>query len=53
MAIWKPNDAAAFEAEAQKFIDQANAHEVLPGLMANGPLNVKDNMADYGGITLA
>ena len=50
---WTADDAAAFEAEAQKLVDQANAFEVLPGLMANGPLNVKENMADYGGITLA
>lgn len=50
---WTPDDAAAFEAEAQKLVDQANAYEVLPGLMANGPLNVKENLADYGGITLA
>ena len=50
---WTPDDAAAFEAEAQKLVDQANAFEVLPGLMGNGPLNVKENMADYGGITLA
>lgn len=50
---WTADDAAAFEAEAQKLVDQANAYEVLPGLMANGPLNVKENMADYGGITLS
>lgn len=50
---WTPDDAAAFEAEAQKLVDQANAYEVLPGLMANGALNVKENMADYGGIALA
>ncbi|GAA2853072.1 endothelin-converting enzyme [Aminobacter aminovorans] len=50
---WAPSDAKAFEAEAQKLIDQANAFEVLPGLHANGPLNVRENMADVGGITLA
>lgn len=50
---WTPEDALAFEAEAQKLIDQANAFEVLPGLNANGVLNVRENMADVGGITLA
>lgn len=50
---WTPQDAAAFDREAQKLIDQANAFEVLPGLRANGPLNVKENMADVGGINLA
>jgi putative endopeptidase len=50
---WTQADAMAFEAEAQKLIDQANTFEVLPGLTANGELNVRENMADVGGITLA
>ncbi|MBN9010294.1 MAG: M13 family metallopeptidase [Rhizobiales bacterium] len=50
---WTPEDAKAFEKEAQKLIDQANGFEVLPGLKANGPLNVKENMADVGGINFA
>lgn len=50
---WTPADAAAFEAEAQKLIDQANAFEVLPGLAGNGALEVTENMADVGGVTLA
>jgi len=50
---WTDSDAKAFDAEAQKLIDQANAFEVLPGLNANGELNVRENMADVGGITLA
>ncbi|GAB5374374.1 MAG: M13 family metallopeptidase [Acuticoccus sp.] len=50
---WTPQDAAAFDAEAQKLIDQANAFLVLPDLHANGPLNIRENMADLGGITLA
>lgn len=50
---WTEKDAKAFDAEAQKLVDQANGFEVLPGLMGNGPLEVKENMADYGGITLA
>lgn len=50
---WTPSDATAFEIEAQKLIDQANKFEVLPGLHANGPLNVRENMADVGGITFA
>jgi putative endopeptidase len=50
---WTPADAAAFTMEAQKLIDQANAYEVLPGLKANGPIEVGENMADVGGLTLA
>ena len=50
---WTAEDAAAFDVQAQKLIAQANSFEVLPGLMGNGPLEVKENMADLGGITLA
>jgi predicted metalloendopeptidase len=50
---WTPEDAAAFTAQAQKLVEQADAYEVLPGTPANGPLEVTENMADVGGITLA
>lgn len=50
---WKPEDAAAFEKEAQKLIEQASAYEVLPGLKLNGALSVGENMADVGGINFA
>ncbi|MDE0589701.1 M13 family metallopeptidase [Halocynthiibacter sp. C4] len=50
---WTAEDAEAFEKEAQKLIDQANAVEILPGLYVNGELNVKENMADTGGIAFA
>jgi putative endopeptidase len=50
---WTPADAEAFTKQAQKLIDQANAYEVLPGLMLNGPIEVGENMADVGGMTLA
>ncbi|MCF1710543.1 M13 family metallopeptidase [Tabrizicola sp. J26] len=50
---WTPADAEAFNRQAQKLIDQANAYEVLPGLMGNGTIEVGENMADVGGLTLA
>ncbi|WOI58295.1 M13 family metallopeptidase [Palleronia sp. LCG004] len=50
---WTPTDAANFERKAEKLVEQANSYEVAPGLMANGPLEVGENMADLGGITLA
>ncbi|MBC2775200.1 M13 family metallopeptidase [Rhizobium sp. AQ_MP] len=50
---WKPEDAAAFEKEAEKLIEQASAYEVLPGLKLNGALSVGENMADVGGINFA
>ncbi len=50
---WKPEDAVAFEKEAQKLIEQASSYEVLPGLKLNGALSVGENMADVGGINFA
>jgi predicted metalloendopeptidase len=50
---WTPADAAAFEKEASKLVEQANAYEVLPGLTLNGALAVTENMADVGGINFA
>ncbi len=50
---WQPADEEAFDARAQGLIRQADAYEVLPGLPGNGALEVGENMADLGGITLA
>jgi putative endopeptidase len=50
---WTLTDSEAFRKQAQKLIDQANAYQVLPGLMANGEIAVGENMADVGGLTLA
>lgn len=50
---WTPDDAHAFDKEAQKLIEQANAYEVLPGLTLNGALSVGENLADVGGINFA
>ncbi len=50
---WTFDDTVRFTEKAQKLIEQANTYEVAPGLMANGPLEVGENMADLGGITLA
>ncbi|HSA82088.1 MAG TPA: M13 family metallopeptidase [Geminicoccaceae bacterium] len=50
---WTEADNAAFLAEAQKLINQANATEIAPGHFGNGEFWVKENMADVGGITLA
>lgn len=50
---WTFDDMVRFTEKAKKLIEQANTYEVAPGLMANGPLEVGENMADLGGITLA
>ena len=50
---WTPDDAKAFEARAQKLVDQYGAHEALPGLHVNGRLTLGENIADLGGTTMA
>ena len=50
---WTDTDAAHFEREAAKLIEQANRYEALPGTFLNGGLTVKENLADVGGISLA
>lgn len=50
---WTDPDAARFDSEAAKLVDQAGRYEALPGTFVNGGLTVKENMADVGGITFA
>ncbi|WP_133498648.1 M13 family metallopeptidase [Cognatilysobacter terrigena] len=49
---WTPEDAARFNAAAQKMVDQFNAYEPLPGLHINGKAALGENIADYGGVLL-
>ncbi len=50
---WTDADAKAFEARAQKVIDQYGAYEALPGLKVNGKLTLGENIADLGGASIA
>jgi len=50
---WTEADAKAFEARAQKVVDQYNAYEPLPGLHVNGRLTLGENIADLGGTSIA
>jgi putative endopeptidase len=50
---WTAADAQAFEARAQKVVEQYNAYEVLPGLHVNGKLTLGENIADLGGASIA
>ncbi|MCX6928976.1 MAG: M13 family metallopeptidase [Verrucomicrobia bacterium] len=50
---WTEADAKAFEARAQKVVEQYNAYEPLPGLHVNGKLTLGENIADLGGTSIA
>ncbi len=50
---WTEEDSEAFMALAQGLIDQFNAVEILPGLMANGQYTLGENIGDQGGLRIA
>ena len=50
---WQPADQAAFQAKQQVMIELFNQLEAYPGQLADGKKTLVENMADYGGITLA
>jgi putative endopeptidase len=50
---WTDDDAKAFQARAQKVVDQFSAYEALPGLHVNGQLTLGENIADLGGASVA
>lgn len=50
---WTDADAKAFEARAQKVVDEYNTFETLPNVHVNGKLTLGENIADLGGVTIA
>ncbi len=50
---WTAEDKAAFQAKQQQLIDLWSQLEQYPGQPADGVKTLKENMADYGGVTLA
>ncbi len=50
---WNSNDAEAFESRAKRLGVQYSSYEPLPGLHIDGELEMGENIADLGGITLA
>ena len=49
---WTKEDAARFNAAAQKMVVQFDAYEPLPALHINGKASLGENIADYGGLLL-
>ena len=50
---WTEDDEKEFTRQAQVIVDQYSVQEVLPGLPANGRLTLGEDIADFGGLTIA
>ncbi|WP_443748629.1 M13 family metallopeptidase [Asticcacaulis solisilvae] len=50
---WTDEDSKRFEAEANKYAQQFDAFEPLPGLHIKGDQTLGENIADLGGILIA
>ena len=50
---WTQKDADNFNNRTRILVDQYNKFEVLPGLYINGNLTLGENIADFGGVTIA
>ncbi|HEX3001810.1 MAG TPA: M13 family metallopeptidase, partial [Methanoregula sp.] len=50
---WTEEDAKEFTSRTAILVTEYNHFEVLPGLYLNGNLTLGENIADFGGLTLA
>lgn len=50
---WTKEDDAAFKAKAEVLAEQFDKTEILPGVFANGHLELGENIADHGGVSVA
>jgi putative endopeptidase len=50
---WTPNDAAAFNSEAEKLQRQFDAYEPVPGIHISGKMTSGENVADLAGLEIA
>jgi putative endopeptidase len=50
---WTAEDAKNFNNRTSMLVTEYNHFEVLPGLYLNGNLTLGENIADFGGLTLA
>ena len=50
---WTKEDADEFQKRAKAVVDMYNALEPLPGSHVNGELTLGENIADFGGLSLA
>ncbi|VVB64671.1 Peptidase family M13 [uncultured archaeon] len=50
---WTSKDADNFNKSTEALVDEYNRFEVLPSLHVNGNLTLPENIADFGGLTMA
>lgn len=50
---WTPEDEREFQSRARKIVELYSAQEPLPGVFVNGELTLGENIADFGGLSLA
>lgn len=50
---WTPEDAARFEEGCKLLVDHFSSFEPVPGHPINGELTLGENLADFGGLTIA
>jgi len=50
---WTSKDSDNFNKSTEVLVDEYNRFEVLPGLYVNGNLTLQENIADFGGLTMA
>jgi putative endopeptidase len=50
---WTPEDKKEFDLRAKTVVKAYGDQQVLPGLHANGQLTLGENIADFGGVSLA
>lgn len=50
---WTLKDADSFNKSTGVLVDEYNRFEILPGLHVNGNLTLQENIADFGGLTMA
>ena len=49
---WTKEDAAKFDAQTKKYVDQFNKYVVLDSMHVNGKATLGENIADLGGIVI-
>ncbi len=50
---WTKEDSIKFAAKTKKLVEQYNEFEVLDSVFINGKLTLGENIADFGGLTIA